>query len=779
MPLVMLVTARSASPDRENTGLSDLIAHSSTEMVLLPELSAAGSALVVRESLATAADEFCAACHRASGGNPFLLRELLAALHADGVAPTREGAKRVRKAAPARVEQAVAQRLASLDERATRLARALAVLGDAELNTAAALAGLARDDAILAGDALTAANLIGNARPLRFSHPLLRGAAYATIAPRRRAELHFEAARVLGAAGAPAEDVVVHLLSCDPAGEGWVVEVLREAAWKASERGDLDTAVTLLRRALLEPPPPSSRPAILLQLGMLEGRVREPEAADHLRRALTTAGDPERRRRAALELHRVLAGAFRWQDAADVIDETAAQLRSERPDLARGLEIELVANTRLNPAMRPGALQRLHALGEPDPATSSEDRLLLAVLAHEAELSGRPAEDVISLARRALAGGALLAEQGPESPSPYYAAQALAASDQLDEAERTYAEALNESRRQGSVMGFVLASCFRCGSALRRGAILDAEAEARAAVEATGESGWGPGTPAATAFLVSALIERGLLNEAQEVIDSHGLGAERVPDTLVANHLLLNRGRLRIARGELRVGAEDLIAFGERALDWGAVNPATFPWRADAAQALAALGDKRRARALADEELQLASEFGAPRARGIALRAAGIARGGKTGVRLLVEACEVLENSPARLDHARGLLHLGVAMHALGDSTAAREPLRRCLDIAHRCGATATAERARDELRAAGGRPRRVAISGVDALTPSERRICLMAGNGMLNREIAESQFVTVATVEAHLRNSYRKLGIDSRDELPRVLRATPAGPRE
>ena len=75
------------------------------------------------------------------------------------------------------------------------------------------------------------------------------------------------------------------------------------------------------------------------------------------------------------------------------------------------------------------------------------------------------------------------------------------------------------------------------------------------------------------------------------------------------------------------------------------------------------------------------------------------------------------------------------------------------------------------ELRASGARPRRSALSGVDALTASELRVCQHAADGMTNAEIAQTLFVTRRTVETHLGNAYRKLDIKSRAELPGALK--------
>ena len=76
------------------------------------------------------------------------------------------------------------------------------------------------------------------------------------------------------------------------------------------------------------------------------------------------------------------------------------------------------------------------------------------------------------------------------------------------------------------------------------------------------------------------------------------------------------------------------------------------------------------------------------------------------------------------------------------------------------------ADRAREELRATGARPRRAVLSGVDSLTASERRVAQLAAAGRTNREIAQDLFVTLNTVESHMRHVFQKLGITRRTEL-------------
>jgi DNA-binding CsgD family transcriptional regulator len=143
-------------------------------------------------------------------------------------------------------------------------------------------------------------------------------------------------------------------------------------------------------------------------------------------------------------------------------------------------------------------------------------------------------------------------------------------------------------------------------------------------------------------------------------------------------------------------------------------------------------------------------------------------------VALLAHASARFAASPSRLDEARALVDLGGAMRRANQRAEARRPLRRALALARECGARALAEEARQELLVTGVRVPRDDASGVDGLTPSETRITQMAAESMSNPEIAQALFVTVKTVEMHLGNAYRKLGVRSRRELPRAL-ATPS----
>jgi DNA-binding CsgD family transcriptional regulator len=264
-------------------------------------------------------------------------------------------------------------------------------------------------------------------------------------------------------------------------------------------------------------------------------------------------------------------------------------------------------------------------------------------------------------------------------------------------------------------------------------------------------------------------MARGDLAGAASTLDLLGLDAD-VPDTGHLHWFLHSRARLRILQGRIQEGLADLLELGRRFLALGGHNPAVIPWRSEAALALLKLGDEQQARRLAAEEVELTRRWDAPRALGKALRAAGRAEAGAPGLELLRQATAVLRDSPALLERAEALTDFGAALRRTNRRAEARTPLREALTLAHRCGAAPLEQRAQDELLAAGARPRRLAVSGVESLTPSEQRIAAMAAQPMTNRDIAQALFVTPKTVEMHLNNIYRKLGISSRTQLPQAL---------
>ena len=394
------------------------------------------------------------------------------------------------------------------------------------------------------------------------------------------------------------------------------------------------------------------------------------------------------------------------------------------------------------------------------------ERFTLAYMCHDAFAEGKHRDRVIDLATRTLAGGDLPTDPISGGHAFVSATIGLMFAERYDEAERLYTGALQDARKRGSGVSFATAASLRSLVNYRRGRLSDAEADARAALNLASEvhGSLGP-LSAALGTLIYTSLDRGTANSELECLADRFL-IEQATDNLPYSHAIHSRACLRVWAGDLHGGLKGLLAAGRRELEWGAPNPAITPWRSSAALVLARLGDVQEARRLASEEVSLARAFGAPRCLGVALRAAGLVQDSSVRVGLLREAVKVLEDSHGVLELARSLIDLGAAVRLAGSPAEARALLGRGQELAAFCAAPALVERARDELRAAGARPRRSAVSGVDALTPSERRVARMAAEGMINREIAQSLFVTEKTVETHLRNTYAKLNVRSRTQL-------------
>jgi DNA-binding CsgD family transcriptional regulator len=268
------------------------------------------------------------------------------------------------------------------------------------------------------------------------------------------------------------------------------------------------------------------------------------------------------------------------------------------------------------------------------------------------------------------------------------------------------------------------------------------------------ESGWWP------PVLAEVLLERGAVEEARVVLNKAG---EAPPHSDHATLLECSRLRLLLAEGR----PEDVLVH-EPPVEWKR-HPRFAPWLSLKAEALERVGRHEEAVALAESEVELAREWGSPGTVGRSLRVLGTILHAD-GIDELHEACGLLEHAPARLEYAKTLAALGVALRHVRKPTEAREPLRRALELADSCGAQPLVDAVRSEIYATGARPRTTALAGVLALTASERRVADLAAAGQTNRDIAQTLYVTPKTVEVHLSNAYRKLGIASRRELAGAL---------
>lgn len=766
LPVLVVAALRPAEAGAETLGFSSLV----PDRVQPGPLSEHGSAQLVRRELSGEADPaFCRSCHAASGGNPLLLTELLRTLAREGIPPTERSSRAILELGSKAVSRTVQARLGKLAPEVVRFAKAAAVLGDdAAFRDAAALAELAAETAYEAIAALYQLDILRREPRIEFVHPLVRAAIYDDLAPGERQRAHAGAARTLIDAGGSPEHVAAHLLLLAPGTAPGVVEVLRTAAKRALAQGGAGVAASYLRRALEEDVPDPERADVLFELGSAEVLTDGAAAVDHLSKALELASDPSRRAVIAGTLAHALLYADRLHEAVATAKGAIDEIDDRDPPLRRRLEVIVHQATSLEPPLRAVAEEisaRVRA------SADGGDIGAKALLANVAFLDARSfssAAQAVARATRALEGGLLLAEDN--GGAAFIGAGIVLAMADSDSALPTFSAGIEAASTQGNIFAFAASKIFRCQAHLMRGDLAAAIADGAEALDATLAAGIQIGPRQAAAYFADALMEHGDIDGAERALARATTQAE-VPDSWTWHAFCDTRSRLRLLRGDLRGGLAETVECGRRVEALGVHNPAWIAWRSRAALCLTQLGeDPGRARRLADDELRLARRWGAPRALGAALRARGLVLGGEDGVNSLRQAVDVLDASPARLELARALTDLGATLRRAGQRATAREPLTRGMELAHRCGAVPLAERARAELRATGARPRSFHRTGADSLTPSERRVAGMAAQGLTTREIAQQLFVTPKTIEVHLTNSFRKLGISSRQQLRSAL---------
>jgi DNA-binding CsgD family transcriptional regulator len=785
LPVLLTLAARTGEQTRPTGRALGLLGAEPGARVLAPApLSEPGSGQLMAERLGRPVpDELIHACHEVTGGTPFYLTEIAGTLAGDGAVDDAV-ISRVRTLAPPAVSHSVLLRLGRLSPTVQTTAAALAVLGeDASTQSVAATAQLDVDTTLDALEQLARAGIgAPEAAAPALAHPIIRAAIYLDLPVARRAALHGAAARALLRAGAAPEQAAHHAAIAEPAADPAAVTLLRRAAERALTQGAAPAAVRLLARARREPPPPGEVPSVLVELGEAELAAGElAAAAGHLRDVLTREPAGDLRVRAAVGAARALAPTEGFPAALAVLAATEAQARAggdARLDAEQRLALR-VEHAALSLYLTDAAAESQRRIRELAalPGDTPTERLALALAALACGFDpAASAADAVPIAARALGDGALVAEQGADSPPFGNACYVLVFAERYRELERQFELAFADARSRGSAFGFATVSLGGLMLGLLRGELTEAIGHAEALRDCAAGLGDTPvvrrWVSSGARFGVEALIGRG-----------HGQRARELLAPLLAGGDLdsAERGMLRYARalvseldGDPEGAHADFSAYGEICRIAG-YEDRTTPWRLGAARALAALGRRDEALAMADEAVAVAARWGTPGGLGAAQRTRALVGDPEHAVAGLTAAVATLEGSEHRLEIAGALVDLGFALRARGRRTDARARLEAGLELAARCEADALVARARDELRALGARPRRLMFSGVEALTASERRVAAMAGQGLSNRDIAQALFVTQKTVETHLRNVYRKLDIGSRRQLPERLAAARA----
>ena len=411
------------------------------------------------------------------------------------------------------------------------------------------MAALAETDVALAAraaDALVGIHVLAAKGALDFVHPVVRSAVYEQIPPLERQALHVEAAKLLTARGAESERVARHLLRLPPSADSARVAVLRAAAHGASARGGAGAAAHYLRRALEEPPSEVERGVVLYELGVAEATDRQRDCFDgHLREAMAETREPEPRAQIALALGRARASFGDFRASAEVLDDALRGLDDPDGELGVALEAELLTlslheftSTEFGAPHWVRRFGQLEAGDELDPST-------LACLVMAIAMSRGPAAAAIRLADRVLESSRF------DQPNSVVAAQignGLIYAGALSRGARFYDDTIAAATRRGSRLTVAWQLVMRSDASLRLGEIRCAEAEARSALElfeeGSGESAFAWGT----AHLLNALVARGALEEADELL-SRGIVGPSPPPTMPVGLLLGARANLHLAQG--------------------------------------------------------------------------------------------------------------------------------------------------------------------------------------------------------------------------------------
>ena len=417
--LAMVVTSRSNEPGGVQEAIDELCTLAGASAVRPAPLSEAAVGRMVEQTLHGADAEFLAACYDATGGNGFLVNELVGELVRREIEPTAANAALADGLRSVGVDRSVRARLRSLPEECTWLARAVAVLGGrAEPGMAARLAELDDEVAERAADDLAAAAILQSGLPLVFEHPLVRAAVYGELGPGERMQWHGRAAAVQLAAGAEPDRVAVHLLASGPRGDPQTVDVLRRAARTARQRGAADVAATYLRRALAEPPDATLTPELTLELGSsalgagdIDTAVEQLSGAGRMPVSVTV------RAAAAAELGTALTLTDRPAEAVRALTEAIQAL----PASERELGLFLQGTRCFTAASSLEAWRSLPTLPTPfdptdGPLSSPRARIGLAHAALDAAMTGTQ-QQVRLIALRILGDGGLIDDTGPAARS--------------------------------------------------------------------------------------------------------------------------------------------------------------------------------------------------------------------------------------------------------------------------------------------------------------------------------------------------------------------------
>ncbi|MFF3330835.1 helix-turn-helix transcriptional regulator [Streptomyces sp. NPDC002888] len=776
-PVLWLIARRPAASATPAQNAVDWLLAEGARPVLVEPLSEPDVRRFCRTALAASPDAAVLALAERSGGNPFLLEQLLTTLVAEGrVVVEDDTASVVEGDLPDRLLNAVNRRLRDVTPTARRLLDVASVfVRPFTLHEAAGVAGVPAVQLLAAADEMVRAGvLVDSGSELAFGHDITREAVYQALSGPVRHALHREAAIVLQREGRPAVDIAEHVLRSARKGDQRAVQVLREAAAAIAQKAP-DTAADLLLRTLdLLPDEDPQRPRVLADAVRLLASVGRLVQARELGDAALRDGlDAETEAAILLGLAEALKHA--GEDSA-VVESTARALG--RPGVPDARRAHLLA-------IRAHGLLFVDDMDGADRAGEEAARLGAAAGEDAAVVFGDVARSVVARSRGQLSQAVRLCREavrraeaaGGEARSRHPAlwlGRALVAADRFTEADAVYEIGEREAEDLGTAWSQPLWHYYRAELRLAAGRLDDAEAEAEAGLSVTER-------------LAARALAVPLLGKAAEV----ALYRDDLPGAVAH----LDRARALLAEG---IGAmpEDLDWAAALVHDAGGDGEAALrvlkghftalpermallvqePAAAPQMVRLALRGGARHwARAAAGASGLLAERnSGVASLAGAAAHAEGLLNGDRGALRRAVDAYRA---GPRPLARASALEDTAQAEKAAGRRSDAVALLEEALEVYERCAAPRDRARVLRALRGLGVRRRSLsqqtpARTGWESLTEAELRVVRLVAEGLTNRATAARLFLSPHTVDTHLRHAFAKLGVSSRVELTRrVLR--------
>lgn len=409
------------------------------------------------------------------------------------------------------------------------------------------------------------------------------------------------------------------------------------------------------------------------------------------------------------------------------------------------------------------------------PTTSARtptERFAIAQMAVASCLRAEPHAHVVNLAL--LAWHESLLDREPIDPSvPALLAAVLLAYDELELCLEIGERSRSVTNLRSAPAAEAAAAYSRSWALYHQGRVGAALAAGRAAV-ANRAALQQPSANGALGAVAACLLELGRLNDAAGALSMLEAPEEVGPVDLPV--LLDVRAQLLLAQSRPGAALQEALEAGRLA---GTSHPGVVAWRSTAALCHLSAGRPADAKRLAQEELELARAADVTRVVIRDVRILARTTKNKQRLRWLQEAVDLGRSSQPRLEYAHALVDLGSVLRRANRRADARKALIEAIELCGRLQAGPLAVRAQEEFAATGPAPR-PAADGLAALTPSERRIAVLAASGRTTRQIAAELYVTPKTVEFHLRHVYGKLGIPStRAELTSAVREELSAPVE